>query len=61
MFPEEGYSFCLADGSIPTDECGENYIDIGGEYYNESAKECPITPEQFEAIYNDDTDEDGDK
>ena len=39
MFPEEGYSFCLVDGSIPTDECGENYIDISGEYYNEKGGE----------------------
>ena len=34
MFPEEGYSFCLADGTIPDimdpdDMC----IDVGGTYY----------------------------
>ena len=31
MFPEEGYSFCMEDGTIPTwDEECEPYIDIGG-------------------------------
>ena len=41
MFPEEGYSFCNEDGTIPKwDEKygSEPYIDIGGEYYNK-----PIT------------------
>jgi hypothetical protein len=36
MFPEEGFSFCRADGTIPkTDEIygGEPYIDIGGDYH----------------------------
>ena len=34
MFPEDGYSFCLEDGSIPRwdKEWGcEPYIDIGGD------------------------------
>lgn len=34
MFPEEGFSFCLADGTIPQwdNEHGyEPYLDIGGE------------------------------
>ena len=37
MFPEEGYSFCNEDGTIPKwdKEYGaEPYIDIGGEFYN---------------------------
>ena len=37
MFPEEGYSFCNEDGTIPKwDEKYESepYIDIGGEHYN---------------------------
>ena len=37
MFPEDGYSFCNEDGTIPKwdKEYGaEPYIDIGGEYYN---------------------------
>lgn len=37
MFPEEGYSFCNEDGTIPKwDEKygSEPYIDIGGEHYN---------------------------
>ena len=41
MFPEEGYSFCNEDGTIPKwdKEYGaEPYIDIGGEFYNK-----PIT------------------
>ena len=39
QYPEEGYTFCLADGTDPrTDEaaieCGaEPYLDIGGDYY----------------------------
>ena len=40
MFPEEGYSFCNEDGTIPKwDEKygSEPYIDIGGEYYNKPA------------------------
>ena len=35
-FPNEGYSFCLEDGTIPAwdKEHGcEPYVDIGGEYY----------------------------
>jgi hypothetical protein len=35
-FPEEGYSFCLEDGSIPGWDVShgfEPYIDIAGEYY----------------------------
>lgn len=41
MLPEEGYSFCNEDGTIPKwdKEYGaEPYIDIGGEFYNK-----PIT------------------
>lgn len=41
MFPEEGYSFCNEDGTIPKwdKEYGaEPFIDIGGEFYNK-----PIT------------------
>lgn len=41
MFPEEGYSFCNEDGTIPKWDKkygSEPYIDIGGEYYNK-----PIT------------------
>ena len=41
MFPDEGYSFCNEDGTIPKwdKEYGaEPYIDIGGEFYNK-----PIT------------------
>ena len=35
MFPEEGYSFCLLDGSSPEDpETGERYLDIGGSAVN---------------------------
>ena len=37
MFPEDGYSFCNEDGTIPKwdKEYGvEPYIDIGGEYYS---------------------------
>ena len=37
MFPEDGYSFCNEDGTIPKwdKEYGaEPYIDIGGEHYN---------------------------
>lgn len=31
MFPEEGYSFCLMNGSSPEDEeTGIRYLDIGG-------------------------------
>ena len=35
MFPEEGYSFCLEDGTVPPlyDPEREPYLDIGGEYY----------------------------
>ncbi len=36
MFPEEGYSFCFKDGTIPrydVEHGVEPYIDIGGEYY----------------------------
>jgi len=29
MFPDEGYSFCLKDGTVPTDSYP--YIDIGGK------------------------------
>lgn len=39
MFPEEGYSFCNEDGTIPKwdKEYGvEPYIDIGGEFYNKT-------------------------
>lgn len=34
-YPEEGYSFCLADGTVPPlgDPEIEPYVDIGGEYY----------------------------
>ena len=41
MFPEEGYSFCNEDGTIPKRDKkyeAEPYIDIGGEFYNK-----PIT------------------
>ena len=41
MFPEEGYSFCNEDGTIPKWDKkygAEPYIDIGGEFYNK-----PIT------------------
>lgn len=36
QYPEEGYSFCLEDGSIPKWNMKhgvEPYIDIAGEYY----------------------------
>ena len=35
-YPEEGYSFCREDGSIPDDtiEPFEKILDMGGEYYN---------------------------
>ena len=49
MFPEEGYSFCNEDGTIPKwdKEYGaEPYIDIGGEFYNK-----PITnADRFRAM-----------
>lgn len=35
-FPEEGFSFCLEDGTIPKfdeDRGCEPYLNIGGEYY----------------------------
>ena len=39
MFPEEGYSFCNEDGTIPKwdkEYRAEPYIDIGGEFYNKT-------------------------
>jgi len=33
MFPEEGFSFCNEDGSIPALAEDVPYIDIGGEFY----------------------------
>ena len=37
-YPEEGYSFCKEDGGIPTAD--EDFVlDIGGEYYNEKARD----------------------
>lgn len=41
-YPEEGYTFVLADGTDPRDDeetlrYGETYLDIGGDYY-ESGK-----------------------
>ena len=35
MFPEEGYSFCLSDGSLPNFLYEEDIIDIGGDYYDD--------------------------
>ena len=35
-FPEEGYSFCAPDGTIPEEDLKngvERYLDIAGEYY----------------------------
>lgn len=36
--PEEGYSFCDADGNVPDTESEESYLDIGGAYYNSEPK-----------------------
>ncbi len=36
MFPEEGYSFCREDGTIPdvtAVDIGDEYLDIGGCYF----------------------------
>ncbi len=35
-YPEEGYSFCLEDGTTPDYDGYDGYLDIGGEYYNHS-------------------------
>lgn len=34
-FPEEGYSFCEEDGTIPEFAGFDGYLDVGGEYYHD--------------------------
>lgn len=59
-----GYSFVLEDGKTPDESnsqdaiYGECYANIGGFGDVEQEKPLEITPEQFEAIYNDTEDED---
>ena len=41
-YPEEGYSFCREDGTIPdinAFDIGDEYLDIGGCYYDKKADE----------------------
>ena len=47
-YPEEGYSFCREDGSIPTYEEDDNLIDIGGEYFSAIILPVFITREEAE-------------
>ncbi len=40
QYAEEGYSFCLVDGSDPreNDDYMESVLDIGGDYHERTAK-----------------------
>lgn len=34
MFPEDGFSFCLSDGTVPDAmDQADMYLDVGGTYY----------------------------